>query len=80
MTLSEICKFLRYVSPQIANPQIFLISPQIANLQINTVQNTAQLCLETVLKVVFLHEFLKLELYIVNSNEKKYVFEDLRKF
>jgi hypothetical protein len=34
--LSQIRNFLRYASPQIANPQIFMIIPQIANPQIST--------------------------------------------
>jgi hypothetical protein len=33
ISLSQILKFLRYASPQIANEQIFVINPQIANQQ-----------------------------------------------
>jgi hypothetical protein len=50
IALSQIRKFLRYASQQIANPQIFIINPQIATPQIS---KTIQLCLKTVLKVVF---------------------------
>jgi hypothetical protein len=32
---AQIRKFLGYASPQIANPQYFMINPQIANLQIS---------------------------------------------
>jgi hypothetical protein len=54
--LSQIRKFLRFTSPQIPNPQIFMTDPHLlANTQIFT--NTAQLCLKTVLKVVFLKRF-----------------------
>jgi hypothetical protein len=31
ISLSQILKFLKYASPQIANEQIFMINPQIAN-------------------------------------------------
>ncbi len=40
---------------QIANPQIFMIYLQIANRKF--LKNTAQLCLKTVLKVIFLKNF-----------------------
>ncbi len=48
--LSQIRKYLRYASPQIANLQIFMNNPEIAN---PLIQNTALLYLATVLKVVF---------------------------
>jgi hypothetical protein len=48
---SQIRKILMCASPQIANPQIFMIFLQIANLQISTKYCT------TVLKVVFLNDF-----------------------
>ncbi len=38
-----------------ANPQICITNPQIVNSQV--LQNTVQLCLKTVLKVVFLLDF-----------------------
>jgi hypothetical protein len=38
--LSQISKILMCVSPQIANPQIFMINPQVANLQISAKQCT----------------------------------------
>ncbi len=48
----QIRKFLRYVSPQMANPQTFVL---IRKLQIRKFrQNIAQLSLKTVLKVVIL--------------------------
>ncbi len=50
--LSQIRKFLSFacVNPQNANPQIIMINPQIF-------QNTAQLCLKTVLRVVLRKRF-----------------------
>ncbi len=42
-------KSIGCVSPQIVNPQIFMINPQICKF----LQNSAQLCLKTYLKVVF---------------------------
>jgi hypothetical protein len=36
ITLSQIRKFLRWASPQIANRQIVIINPQIPNLQTST--------------------------------------------
>jgi hypothetical protein len=40
--LSQICKFLRFVSVQIAVPHIFFISPQTQICKF--IKNTAQLC------------------------------------
>jgi hypothetical protein len=48
-------KILRYASPQIANPQLFVINLQIANAQIST-----KYCItlsQTVLKDVYLLDF-----------------------
>jgi hypothetical protein len=45
--LPQIRKFLRYASPQIENPQTFMIISQIAKQRENFLQNTAQLCLDT---------------------------------
>ncbi len=59
---SQIRKFLRYARPQIANPKILLI---IRKLQIRKfLQNIAQLCLKTVLKVVFLMIIYNIEILI----------------
>jgi hypothetical protein len=57
-------KSLRCASPQIANPQIFMINPQFTNPQISTKYSTT--CLRKVLKVVFifLYKF-KLQHYTV---------------
>jgi hypothetical protein len=56
--LSQIRKVLRCDSPQIANPQICMDNPQIANLQTyKLLIRTAQLCLKTVLKIVFVNLF-----------------------
>ncbi len=72
-----------YVRPS-ANPnrKFFMINSQITNLEF--LQNIAQLCLKTVLKVVFLHDFLlctdfnwSFICYI--CKEKGYEFADLRK-
>jgi hypothetical protein len=52
--LSQTRTFLMHASPQITNPQIFIVNPQIRKF----LQNTAQLCIKTVLKVVFLLDFL----------------------
>jgi hypothetical protein len=48
-------------------------------------QNTAQLCLQTVLKVAFLRDFSYVQILIGSLNalfvrEKKYLFAELRKF
>ncbi len=48
--LSQICKFLNYACPHVANPQIFMINQQINKF----LQNTAQFCLKRSLKVGFL--------------------------
>jgi hypothetical protein len=61
--LSQIRKFLRCASPQIANPRIFMINPQIRKF----LQNYALLCLKTVLAVVFFNEFYELEHYMLYS-------------
>ncbi len=53
---SQIRKFLRYARPQTANPQILLMIRKV-NIR-KFLQNIAQLCLKTVLKVVFLLDFL----------------------
>jgi hypothetical protein len=50
---SQIRKFLRCASWHIANLQIFMINSQIRTF----LRNSAQLCLKTVLKVVFLNGF-----------------------
>ncbi len=56
--LSQIHNSFRCASPQIANLQIFMINPQIADLQNpKHLKNTAQLCLKTVLKNVFIKRF-----------------------
>ncbi len=47
--LSQIRKFLRFASSQIANQQILIRESQILFLQ-----NAAQLCLKTIPKVLFL--------------------------
>jgi hypothetical protein len=70
---SQIFKFLRCASLQIANPQIFTINPQIANLQISTIYCTlhnAQSFLKTVLKVVDLTQ-----LFCTNLNVTLYICE-----
>ncbi len=81
--LSQICKFLRCARSQIANPQILWLIRKL--LICKLLQNTAVFCLKTVLKVIFLYDFL-LCTYL-NKNiichickKKKYVFADLRKF
>jgi hypothetical protein len=52
---SQIRKFLWYASPQIVNMQIFIMN---CKSQIRKfLQNTVQLCLKTVLKVVFFTRF-----------------------
>jgi hypothetical protein len=66
--LSQIRKFLRCASLQIANPQIFMINPQIRKF----LQISALLCLKTVLAVVFFTEFFlmckfELEKYMLYS-------------
>jgi hypothetical protein len=53
--LSQIRKVLRCVGSQIANQQIFINNSQIENPQ-NSFK-TAQLCLKTVIKVVYLQDF-----------------------
>ncbi len=58
---SQIPKFLRYASPQIANPQIFIISPRIKNPQIAIKFCTTHIaCLKTLLKAVFLLDFVQI--------------------
>ncbi len=53
--LSEILKFLTCAGRQIANPQFFLL---IRKSQFRRfLQNAAQLCLQKVLKVLFLTDF-----------------------
>ncbi len=69
-------KLLKYDSPQIANLQIFITNPQIKKPQISKFLHTAQLCLKTVRKVVFLHNFslctnLNWDIICYISNEKK---------
>ncbi len=54
--LSQIRKFLRCASPQIAIAKIFMIQPQIANPQIST-KYCKTLCLKIVLKVTLLKWF-----------------------
>jgi hypothetical protein len=77
----QIFKFLRCGSPQIENPQFFMIYSQSEILKF--LQNSAQLCLKTVLKVAFLKRFLFCTLkesiicYVI-CKEKMYVFADLR--
>ncbi len=77
-------KILRCAGPPIANPQILQLirKSQICKFR----PNIAQICLKTVLKVVFLNHFYSgqifLEHYMPNlSGEKvrEYVFADLRK-
>ncbi len=69
-------------SPQIANPQIFIINLHIANPRIST--NTSKL--KTVLKVIFQNNFflfctVKLEHYLLYfCKEKMYVYANLRRF
>ncbi len=59
--LSKIRIFLRCASPQITNPQIFMISPQIANLQIYKILQTLS---QNSPKVVFLHDFYYVQILI----------------
>jgi hypothetical protein len=54
--LLQILKFLRCANPHIANPQNFMVNSKITTP--GFLQNSAQLCLKTVLKVVFKNSFL----------------------
>jgi hypothetical protein len=56
ISLSQIRKFLSCANPQNENLQILMLNPQITNPLIS--QNTAQLCLRTVLRVVLSNDFL----------------------
>ncbi len=71
--LSQIRKFIWRVSPFAKNQQIFMINPQISKFQ----QNTVQLCLKMVLKVVYFFNFLifykfELERYSYRISREKY--------
>ncbi len=55
--LSQILIFRRCASPQIANPQIFMINSQIVNPQISTKYCTTTVCLKRVPKAVPLNDF-----------------------
>ncbi len=68
-------KFIRCVSPQSINPKICMIITEIRKF----LQNTAQLCLETALKVVFVYKF-ESENNMLYFVTRMYVFADFRSF
>jgi len=69
--LSQIRKFLRSASPQIANPQIFMINTQIANPQIFTKYCSLKIFLKVVFLNIFYVQILIRALYSIFARRKR---------